>query len=329
VEIGVKKRLMLFAGSSHPALAKAVAKNLGIELGEANLKQFPNGELHCRYEESIRGADVFILQSHCQNDGFSLNDAIFQQGIMMDAATRASAKRVTAVCPYLGYSRQDRKATGREPISSKYLYNIFQTAGVDRVMSIDMHSSQAQGFFDGPVDHLTAMQLQLRYLEEHYGSNIVVVSPDAGRVKVIERFSNQLGGSRSTADIAIVHKTRQHGKAEAKAVVGDVAGRVCVLIDDMVDTAGTICAAAEILKKEGAKSVIVLATHAIFSEPAAERLDAAPIDRVIVTDTLPIPARSQLKKLEIISVAGIIADAIMAVFTEDSVSVLFDKQNQF
>ncbi len=329
MEITVKKRLMLFAGNSNPDLAQAVASKLGIELGVANLQQFPNGELHCRYEESIRGADVFILQSHFQGDGFSLNDSIIQQGIMIDAAFRASAKRITAVCPYMGYSRQDRKATGREPISSKYIYNIFHAAGVDRIMNVDMHSSQAQGFFDGPVDHLTAMPVQLKYLKKEFGSDIVVVSPDTGRVKVIERFANRLANGHGAVDIAIIHKSRKSGRAEALAIVGEVKGRVCVLIDDMVDTAGTICAAADILKKEGAKSVIVLTTHAIFSGPAIERLEAAPIDRVIVTDTLPAHQTANLKKLEVLSVAGIIADAIQAVFNENSVSDLFDKQNQF
>lgn len=320
---------MLFAGDSHPELAQKVADTLGIELGKANLKRFPNGELHCRYEESIRGADVFILQSHYHNDELSLNDAIMQQGIMIDAATRASAKRITAVCPYMGYSRQDRKATGREPITSKYLYNIFRVAGVDRIMSVDMHSSQAQGFFDGPVDHLTAMPVQLKYLKKTFGNDIVVVSPDAGRVKVIERFANSLANGHGALDIAIIHKSRSRGHAEALAIVGEVRGRVCVLIDDMIDTAGTICAAAEILKKEGAKQVIVLTTHAIFSGPATERLSAAPIDRVIVTDTLPTPGTTKLEKLEVLSVAGIIADAIRAVFEEGSVSDLFDRQNQF
>ena len=329
MEYTSRKKLLLFTGGAHPALAQAVADNLGITLGEANLKQFPNGELHCRFEESIRGADVFILQSHAHSEHLSINDAILQQGLMIDAATRASAKRITAVCPYIGYSRQDRKATGREPISSKYLYNLFRVAGVDRIMSIDMHSSQAQGFFDGPVDHLTAMPVQLKFIKEQFGSDIVVVSPDAGRVKAIERFANMLGTGKGAADIAIVHKTRKSGKAEALAVVGEVEGRVCVLIDDMIDTAGTIAAAAEILKKEGAESVIVMATHGIFSGPAVERLAAAPVDRVIVTDSLPLPSSRQFKKLEVLSVAPVIADAIRAVFEEGSVSELFDRQNQF
>ncbi len=242
MELIPKKRLQLFAGRSHPRLARDIAAHLGVELGEANLSQFANGEIHCRFGESIRGSDAFIIQTHCG----PVNDSIMEQLIMIDAAKRASAKRITAVCPFYGYSRQDRKAAGREPITAKLLANMLMTAGVDRVVSVDLHSGQIQGFFDVPVDHLTAMPVLADYVTANLGDDVVIVSPDAGRVKTAERFAQHV----HTEDLAMVHKRRIKGAAnqvQALQVVGDVAGRVCVLVDDMIDTAGTICAAADLL----------------------------------------------------------------------------------
>ena len=279
--------------------------------------------MHCRYGESIRGADVFIIQTH---GGVPVNDALMQQLIMIDAAKRASAKRITAVCPYYGYARQDRKAEGREPITAKLLANMFEVAGAKRIVSVDLHSGQIQGFFDGPVDHLTAMPVLVQWMADNLGEDLVVVSPDAGRVKVAERYANALH-----ADLAIVHKRRVKGaknQVEAKDVVGEVEGRTCVLIDDMIDTAGTIVAAAEQLTERGARAVYCAATHGVFSGPAIDRLKNAPIEKVVITNTLPLPSEKHLDKIEVLSAAGIIADAIDAVFEDNSVSEIFDGQNQ-
>ena len=315
---------MLVSGRSHRTLADQIAGHLGVELSEANLREFANGEIHCRYDTSIRGCDVFIVQTHCG----PVNDSIMEQLIMIEAAKRASAKRITAVCPYYGYSRQDRKATGREPITAKLVADMLSAAGADRVVSVDLHSGQIQGFFDVPFDHLTATPVLEAYLRQHVeGSvaDIVVVAPDAGRVKVAERYSQHLGW-----DLALVHKTRPRGTAnqvEARHVVGDVAGRRCVLIDDMIDTAGTICAAAELLADAGAADIWAMATHAVLSDPAADRLKASSISRVVVTDTLPVPDHRIFDKLEVLSVAKVIADAIDAVFEDTSVSEIFGGDN--
>jgi ribose-phosphate pyrophosphokinase len=317
-----KKRLELYSGRSHPALAAEIARHLGVELGQPNLKEFSNGEIHCRYDESIRGTDVFIVQTHCG----PVNTSIMEQCIMIDAAKRASAKRITAVCPYYGYARQDRKSEGREPITAKLVANMFKVAGATRIISVDLHSGQIQGFFDGPVDHLTALPVLERYVREHGHHGMVIVSPDAGRVKVAERYAQMLH-----ADLAIVHKRRVKGEknsVEAKDVVGDVAGRTCVLIDDMIDTAGTIVAAADILMDNGASDVWAMATHGILSGPAVDRIKNSKITRLVVTDTLPLPADKELPITEVLSVAGIIADAIDAVFEDKSVSELFGGENQ-
>jgi ribose-phosphate pyrophosphokinase len=320
-ELVPHRRLELFAGRSHPGLANAIARELNTELGAANLRDFPVGEIHCRFDESIRGSDVFIIQTHCP----PVNDSIMEQLIMIDAAKRASARRIIAVCPYYGYSRQDRKSTGREPITAKLIADLLSRAGATRVISVDLHSGQIQGFFDCPVDHLTGAPVLLDYLREQKMPGMVVVSPDAGRVKVAERFSQQLG-----ADLAFVHKRRPPGASdsvEALEVIGDVEGRVAVVIDDMIDTAGTICAAAERLMEAGAVDVWAMATHPLLSDPALERLEKAPISRVIVTDTLPLPTDRRIPKLQVLSIAGIIADAIDAVFEDTSVSEIFGGQN--
>ena len=322
MEVVPKKRLKLYSGRSHPALAAEIAAGLGVELGEPNLKEFANGEIHCRYDESIRGADVFIVQTHSG----PVNDAIMEQLIMIDAAKRASAKRITAVCPYYGYSRQDRKASGREPITAKLVADMFTAAGADRIVSVDLHSGQIQGFFDGPVDHLTCMPVLVDRLREESGGELVVVAPDAGRVKAAEVFAQHLG-----ADLASIWKKRAKGQAnvvQALGVMGDVDGRLCVLVDDMIDTAGTIVAAAERLVEAGASDVWAAATHPVLSDPATDRLKNSPISRVLVTNTLPLPPEKEVDKIEVLSAAGIIADAIDAVFEDLSVSEIFGGENQ-
>ncbi len=319
-----RRRLVLVSGRSHPVLAQQIAGYLGVELNEANLREFANGEIHCRYDASVRGSDVFIVQTHCG----PVNDSIMEQLIMMDAAKRASAKRITAVCPYYGYARQDRKSTGREPITSKLVADMLSAAGADRVVSVDLHSGQIQGFFDVPFDHLTATPVLEGYLRERVAdcsSDIVVVAPDAGRVKVAERYSQHLG-----TDLALVHKTRPRGTTnhvEARHVVGSVAGRRCVIIDDMIDTAGTVTAAAELLAEAGASDIWAMATHGLLTDPAADRLKASPISKVVVTDTLPVPEDRVFDKLEVLSVAKVIADAIDAVFEDTSVSEIFGGEN--
>ena len=319
------KRLALYSGRTHPELAHEVATHLNIELGHDNLVEFANGEIRCRFGESIRGSDVFVIQSHYGIDDRSVNDSIMEHLIMIDAAYRASAKRITAVCPFYGYARQDRKAEGREPITARLVADMFKAAGAKRMISIDLHSGQIQGFFDGPVDHLTAMPVLVDYMAG-LGEDLVVVSPDAGRVKVAERYANQLH-----ADLAIVHKRRVKGMkntVEARDVVGEVDGRVCVLIDDMIDTGGTIVAAAEQLKARGASEIYAACTHGVFSGPAIDRLKNSVISKVVTTNTLPLPSEKQLDKIEVLSVAGIIADAIDAVFEDTSVSEIFGGQNQ-
>jgi len=321
MELVPRRRLELVSGRSHPALAREIAQHLGVELSEANLREFANGEIHCRYDVSLRGSDVFIVQTHCG----PVNDSAMEQLIMIDAAKRASAKRITAVCPYYGYSRQDRKATGREPITAKLVADMLQVAGADRVVSVDLHSGQIQGFFDVPFDHLTAMPVLVDELRRQGTEDLVVVAPDAGRVKVAERFSQHL-----SADLAFVHKRRPRGTAnqvEALDVVGEVEGRRCVLIDDMIDTAGTICAAAELLSERGAADVWAMATHGVLSDPALERLDKSPLSRVVLTNTLPIPDDRRIDKLHVLSVAKLIADAIDAVFEDSSVSEIFGGDN--
>lgn len=321
MEFTPRRRLELVSGRSHPQLAQEIADRLGVELGETNLREFANGEIHCRYGSSMRGRDVFILQTHCG----PVNDSLMEHLIMIDAAKRASAKRITAVCPYYGYSRQDRKATGREPITAKLVADMLTVAGADRVVSVDLHSGQIQGFFDMPFDHLTAAPVLMDYLRKQGTDDLVVVAPDAGRVKVAERFSQNL-----SSDLAVVHKRRPRGSAnqvEALHVVGEVDGRRCVLIDDMIDTAGTIVAAAELLADRGAAEVWCMATHAVLSDPALDRLKNSALTRVVVTNTLPVPAERRFDKLEVLSVARLISDAIGAVFEDSSVSEIFGGEN--
>ncbi len=319
------KRMTLLSGRTHRALAEEVAGHLGTTLGEDGLVDFANGEIRPRFGESIRGTDVFIMQTHAGSDGRSVNDSIMEQLIMIDAAHRASAKRITAVCPFYGYARQDRKAEGREPITARLIADLFRAAGAKRMVSIDLHSGQIQGFFDGPVDHLTAIPVLEDYIRTH-GTAPVIVSPDAGRIKVAERMAQHLN-----ADLAFIYKRRPKGTtnvAIARDVIGEVEGRQCILVDDMIDTAGTIVSACEVLKAKGASDVWAMATHGLLSGPAVDRLKNAPIDRVVVCNTLPLPADKQFDKLETLSIARIIADALDAVFDDTSVSEIFGGENQ-
>ncbi|MFM8649388.1 MAG: ribose-phosphate diphosphokinase [Actinomycetota bacterium] len=319
------KRMALYSGRTHMALAKEVADHLGIGLGDPNLVEFANGEVRPRFGESVRGSDVFIMQTHFGCDGRSINDSIMEQLIMIDAAQRASAKRITAVCPFYGYARQDRKAEGREPITARLIADLFKAAGAKRMVSIDLHSGQIQGFFDGPVDHLTAMPVIENYIRKN-AKDPVIVSPDAGRIKVAERMQQHL-----SADLAFVYKRRPKGTtntAQALDVIGEVEGRLCILTDDMIDTGGTIVSAAHLLLDKGATEVWAMATHGVLSGPAIERLSASRIDRVILTNTLPLAPEKLIPKIEVISIAPIIADALSAVFDDTSVSEIFGGENQ-
>ena len=320
--------MVLYSGRAHPALAREVASHLNITLGEADVVEFANGEIRPRFGESIRGGDVFIMQSHFGHNGHSINDAIMEQLIMIDAAYRASAKRVTAVCPFYGYARQDRKAAGREPITARVVADMFKAAGSKRMVSVDLHSGQIQGFFDGPVDHLTAMPVLEKYLRENAREGVVIVSPDTGRVKVAERFAQHLADM--SADVAFVYKRREKNSvnvSSAKEVIGDVEGRLCVLTDDMIDTAGTITSAADLLLARGAKEVWAMATHGVLSDPAIDRLKKSSISRVVLTNTIPLAEEKRIDRIEVLSVAKIIADALAAVFEETSVSELFGGEN--
>jgi ribose-phosphate pyrophosphokinase len=323
VEIVTKKRMQIFSGTGYPEMAEEVAAHLGMRLGDVDVHEFSSGELYCRFNENVRGSDVFLIQTHCH----PVNRTIMEMLIMIDALKRASAKRIVAVVPYYGYARQDKKARSREPISARLLAEMLQVAGADRTVSVDLHTGQIQGFFRTPFDHLTALPLLVTWLHDHFpDEELVVASPDSGRVRLAERFQGRLHTSR----IAFLAKTRiAHNVAKTLAVAGDVEGRTCVLVDDMIDTAGTICGAAEALVEHGARRVIVAATHPLFSGPACERLAAAPIEKVVVTNTLPVPRDCALMdKVEVVSIAPVIASTMKAIFEDESVSELFDDQNQ-
>jgi len=328
VEKVTTKRMALYSGRTHPALAQEVAADLDVALGHPNLTEFSNGEVRPQFGESIRGNDVFIMQSHYGCDGRSINDSIMEQLIMIDAAYRASAKRITAVCPFYGYARQDRKAEGREPITARLVADLFKAAGAKRMVSIDLHSGQIQGFFDGPVDHLTAMPVLEDYVRQH-ADNPVIVSPDAGRIKVAERMAQHLNDKG--ADLAFIYKRRPKGTAnvaQAKEVIGEVAGRLCIVTDDMIDTGGTITAAADLLLARGATEVWAMASHGVLSGPATDRLKNSKISRIVLTNTLPLPPEKQIDKIEVLSIAPLIADALNAVFDDTSVSEIFGGENQ-
>jgi ribose-phosphate pyrophosphokinase len=315
-----KKNLMLFSGRAHPELAEQVAKHLDVTVTPQSAYSFANGEIFVRFEESVRGCDAFVIQAHCA----PINDQIMEQLIMVDALKRASAKRITVVMPFWGYSRQDKKHRGREPISARLVADMFKTAGADRIMTVDLHTAQIQGFFDGPVDHLFALPVLAKHVKETYpGQPLAVVSPDSGRVRLAERWADTLGGT----SLAFIHKTRDPCKpneAVANRVVGEVEGRLCVVIDDMIDTGGTVSKAVEILLRDGASDVIVAATHGILSGSASQKLAASGACDVIFTDTLPIPDDKRFPQMTVLPIAPLLAEAIHQVFEDGSVTSLFD-----
>jgi ribose-phosphate pyrophosphokinase len=314
-----EKRLVLLSGRAHPELADEIAAELGVELVPTSAYDFANGEIYVRFGESVRGSDAFVIQSHCA----PINQWLMEQLLMVDTLKRASAKRITVIAPSFPYARQDKKHRGREPISARLVADLFKTAGADRLMSVDLHTAQIQGFFDGPVDHLWAMPVLAEYVGQRVDrSRLTVVSPDAGRVRVADVWSDRLG-----VPLAIIHKRRDPSvpnQVKVHEVVGQVEGRTCLLVDDMIDTAGTIVQAAEALRDNGAADVIVASTHAILSGPAVDRLKNSGISEVIVTNTLPVPDDRRFPQLTVLSIAPLIARAIMEVFDDGSVTSLFD-----
>src|SRR2546429_2220869 len=316
-----EKSLMVFGGRGNEQLSKEIAEHLKVRLGEIVLSTFANGELYCRYGESIRGADVFILQSHCD----PINDRIIEQLIMIDAAKRASAKRITAVCAFYGYARQDRKAEGREPITARLIADMLTAAGANRVVTVDLHTGQVQGFFDYPVDHLTAVPVIAGHLAQTVDEDAVMVAPDAGGGKLARRFADRL-----SADIAFIDKRRPkgtHNVAVATEVVADIEGRTCVIVDDIIDTAGTVVSAADLLLDRGASDVVIAATHGLLSGPAVDRLKNSRVKEVVVTNTVPVADDKRFDNLEVLSIAPLLANAIRAVFEDRSVSELFGGDN--
>jgi ribose-phosphate pyrophosphokinase len=314
-----EKKLMLFSGRAHPELAEEVAEQLGVGIVPTRAFDFANGEIYVRFQESARGSDAFVIQSHTA----PINTWIMEQLIMVDALKRASAKRITVVMPFYGYARQDKKHRGREPISARLMADLFKTAGADRLLAVVLDTAQIQGFFDGPVDHLFALPLLADYVGEKVDrSKLTVVSPDAGRVRVADQWCDRLG-----APLAIVHKRRDKDVANqvtVHEVVGEVKGRVCVLVDDMIDTGGTICAAADALFENGAADVLVAATHGVLSGPAKDRLKNSRVSEFVFTNTLPTPGELELDKVTVLSMAPVIASAIREVFEDGSVTSLFD-----
>jgi len=320
LRLSSEKRLRLFTGRGYPELADEVASELGIPITPTSAYDFANGEIFVRFEESVRGSDAFVIQSHSA----PVNKQIMEQLIMVDALKRASAKRITVVAPFYGYARQDKKHRGREPISARLMADLFKTAGADRLMCVDLHTSQIQGFFDGPVDHLFALPLLTNYVGGKVDrKNLVIVSPDSGRVRVAERWSDLLGG----CSIAFIHKMRDPripNESTTGRVVGDVKGQTCVVIDDMIDTAGTITKAVDALFEDGAAEVIIAATHAVMSGPAIERLRNSRASEIVITDTLPIPDEWKFDRLTVLSIAPLLGRAIREVFEDGSVTSLFD-----
>lgn len=319
IKMAGQKKLVLISGRAYPELAERVAAELGAELVPTDARTFANGELYARFGESVRGCDAFVIQSHTH----PINEWLMEQLIMVDALKRASAKRITVVAPFYPYSRQDKKGRGREPISARLVADLFKAAGADRIMSVDLHAPQIQGFFDGPVDHLFAMPVLLDHFKKTIvRDDITVVSPDMGRVRVADVWSDRLA-----APLAIIHKRRDPSvpnQASVHGIVGDVKDRWCIMVDDMIDTGGTISKAAQALKANGAKGVTIACTHAIFSGRAIEHLSQDFIDQVVVTDTLPIPPEKQFEKLTVLSIAPLLAQAIHEVFEDGSVTSMFD-----
>lgn len=316
-----KKSLILVSGRAHPQLAADVARQLGSDVLSSENRTFANGEIYARYGESVRGCDAFVIQAHSN----PINEWLMEQLIMVDALKRASAKRITVVAPFYPYARQDKKGRGREPISARLVADLFKAAGADRIMSVDLHAAQIQGFFDGPVDHLFAMPVLLEHFREKLNiDELTIVSPDMGRVRVADIWSDKLG-----VPLAIIHKRRDPrvpNQVSVHEIVGDVEGRVCLLVDDLIDTGRTIQKAAEALKNAGAKGVVVAATHAVFSDPATEVLQSDAIDEVVVTDTLPLPDSKKWDRLTVLPIAPLLARAIREVFDDGSVTSMFDGQ---
>lgn len=314
-----RKSLMLFAGRAYPALAEEIGEALGVAPTPTDLYEFANGEIFVRYKESVRGCDAFVVQSVTH----PVNRWLMETLIMVDALKRGSAKRITVVLPFYPYARQDKKHRGREPISARLIADLLKTAGANRILTVDLHTAQIQGFFNGPVDHLFGMDILAAYIDAHYGDRpITVVAPDSGRVRVAERWTDRLG----SRPLAFIHKTRDPttpNQVVVNKVVGDVAGRVCLVVDDMIDTGGTICRAAENLYAAGASDVVVAATHAVLSDPATERLKNSQISEVVVTNTLPLPPEKQLDKIVVLSIAPLLARVIREVFDDGSVTTLF------
>jgi ribose-phosphate pyrophosphokinase len=319
IKITGQKRLVIVSGRGYPELAQKIADELGSELVPTDARTFANGEIYARYDESVRGCDAFVIQSHTA----PINEWLMEQLIMVDALKRASAKRITVVAPFYPYARQDKKGRGREPISARLVADLFKVAGADRIMSIDLHAAQIQGFFDGPVDHLFAMPVLLEHFREKLDpATLTVVSPDMGRVRGADLWSDKLG-----VPLAIIHKRRDPlvpNQVSVHEIVGDVKGRVCLIVDDLIDTGRTILKAAEALKEAGAIGVVVAATHAVFSNPAVELLSSSAIDSVVVTDTLPLPEEKRFPTLEVLPIAPVLARAIREVFEDGSVTSMFD-----
>ena len=325
LEIGYGKQLMLFSGRAHQQLAADIAAKLGVELGAVTTKTFANGEVYCRYEESIRGADVFLVQPLCGNErtGLTANDALMELLMMVDAAVGGSAHRVVAVCPWYGYSRQDKKSAPREPISARLVARMLETAGIDRILTMDLHSGQIQGFFQKPCDHMTAMWMLTRYFADQGLEDLVVVSPDAGRVKLNKKFAATIG-----AELAILDKERPAQQvAEISYVIGDVKDKTAVIVDDIIDTAGTLKAAAQAVKDAGARRVLAAATHGVFSGNAWENLAAAGFDEIVVTDTIPL-RDGALDNITVLPCADLLTSSIRQIFTDGSVSEVFRGENQ-
>ncbi|MEA2145938.1 MAG: ribose-phosphate pyrophosphokinae [Solirubrobacteraceae bacterium] len=326
---GYDKRLMIAAGRASEDLGAKIAERLGVSLTNPGLKTFSNGELYCRFEESIRGADIFLVQSTAGNEraGLNANDALMELLIMIDAAVGASAHRVIAVTPWYGYSRQDKKSAPREPISARLVARMLETAGISRLLTMDLHAGQLQGFFSAqtPVDHMTALPMLSQYVEDQLGreSNLVIVAPDAGRVKLTRRFARGVG-----APYALMEKERPaHGVAEIGRVIGDVKGKVAVIVDDMIDTGGTLAAAAQTVMDEGASKVYAVATHGVFSGRAFENLSESPLSGIVVTDTIPLRDGAP-EMITVLSTADLLTDSIRKIFTDESVSEIFAGENQ-
>jgi ribose-phosphate pyrophosphokinase len=325
IEAGYDKRLMLFSGRANPELAARIAGKLEVELGPVERRTFSNGEVYCRYQESIRGSDVFIVQPTCGNPeiGLTANDALMELMVMVDAAIGASAHRVIAVTPWYGYSRQDKKSAPREPITARLVAHMLESAGVDRVLTMDLHSGQIQGFFQKPCDHMTALFILTQYIQDLGLDDLVVVAPDVGRVKLAEKFRDKIG-----ADLAVLTKERPAQQvAEISYIIGDVQGKTAVLVDDMIDTGGTLKAAAQTVRDAGAKRIFVAATHAVLSGNAFENLASSGFEEIVVTDTIPL-RRGAPDNIRVLSCAELLTDSIRRIFTDDSVSEVFGGENQ-